>query len=145
MIAEVAAIFLVCDGVGVSPQSATSSTTLSDGFNSASAQTTSITMRRGDERALVEIRGDVVKIKMPVSMQPPASGRGEDGWRTLTDTVITPDEIRGQFSYNWVNKPTVRIDRRTGEIRVAQRSVMAGMSSFDGTCRRQELPAEPLF
>ncbi len=127
------------------PQSATANTSLSDGFNSANARTTSIVMGRSNERVLVEISGSVVRIKMPASMEPAASGRGVDGWRTLTDTTMTTDEIRGQFSYSWVNKPTVRIDRRTGEIRVAQRSLISGTSSFDGLCQRQDFPEAPLF
>ena len=68
-------------------------------------------------------------------MRPAMSGAGDEaGWRTLTDVRISDAEISGTFSYNWVNRPVVRIDRMTGEVQVRQASLVSGRSSFSGMC-----------
>jgi len=145
MIAELTAIMLVCDGVSITTPSQTPNSQYADGFHSQNAHSRLNDLQRINERLHVEIDGDVVRVKMPPSMEPAIAGRGEDGWRTLTDTAITPDFIRGRLSYNWINRPSVIIDRRTGAIDVTHKSRTTTLARFEGACQRLETWPDRLF
>ncbi len=95
------------------------------------------------DRAYVEVNGQSARIKPPESIVPSVAGRGEDGWRTMTDVEINDREIRGRFSMNWINRPTVVVNRMTGEISISGGDVLAGRASFFGTCDR--MPERQLF
>lgn len=144
MIAELTAILLVCDGVSItSPMQNPNSA--HGGSQSHNGRARLNELQRIDERAHVEIAGDSVRVKMPSSMEPAIAGRGEDGWRTLSDTIISPDIIRGRLSYNWINRPLVVIDRRTGVIEVTHQSRTTTLARFEGACRRLETWPDRLF
>lgn len=144
MIQAATAIILSCVGVSDTPATSTMATNVYRDGQSASANPTIYGRERLTDRMTVEINGDVVRVKGPDTLTPVVAGRGDDGWRTLTNVSISPAEIRGQLSYSWVTKPIVRIDRMSGEIEISNRSFVAGMSSFKGQCERQERAA-PLF
>lgn len=86
------------------------------------------------ERVRVEIADGGVRIDTPDIMAPSVSGRGNAGWRELTDVSITDREISGRYSYNWINKPKVTINRMSGDIEI-QASDVASHASFRGDCR----------
>lgn len=144
MIQEALALTLVCAGVTDRPSAETMSTSLQSGGEYASANTTFHSRARTNDRLTVEIIGDVVRIKGPPSLTPDVSGSGDNGWRTLTNVSITDREITGQISYNWFNRPAVRIDRMSGEIEMRNANLVVGRSSYSGECQRVERTA-PLF
>lgn len=141
MIQAATAIVLSCVGMSDTPASNTVSTNVYSDGQSARANSTIHGRDRLADRMTVEINGNVVRMRGPNTLEPAIAGRGEDGWRTLTNVSITDAEIRGQLSYSWVMKPTVRIDRMSGEIEILNRSFVAGMWSFKGQCERQERAA----
>lgn len=144
MIQEAVALTLVCYGVSDSPGAQSAETTLRSGMETATATTTMRGRNRSSDRLTVEVLGGTVRIKGPPSLTPAIAGRGDDGWRTLTNVSITDQEIRGQISYNWTNRPSVRIDRMSGEIEMRNANLIAGASSFRGDCERVTRDA-PLF
>lgn len=89
------------------------------------------------DRTYIEVDGMVVRIKPPESIVPSVAGRGEDGWRTMSDVTINERQIRGRFSLNWLNRPTVVVNRMTGDVSISGGDVLAGRASFSGTCERQ--------
>ncbi len=94
-------------------------------------------------RVMVEIDGNEGRISPPAELVPEIAGRGENGWRRLTEMTITEDEVRARFSLNWINKPLVIINRRTGDIEIRAGDVVAGSAGFRGDCRPS--PRERLF
>jgi hypothetical protein len=84
----------------------------------------------------VEIAGNSARIKLPSPMIPLLSG-GNDGWFIVNDLWINDDEITGIIRLNALNKPKLRIDRRSGQITIA-----GGLSDFSGQCdvRRPDAP-----
>ena len=133
------AFTLICYGVANVPTVDTATTTLTDGRNTLRGTTSSYGRERTGDRMWVKVDGGTVSIRGPGALQPPISGSGRDGWRDLTDVTISDNEIRGRFSFNWLNRPTVVIDRMTGEIRITESNVLIGRSSFVGDCERAEM------
>ena len=133
-------LILLCEGVATVGTAATAGTHVYGPEGSASANTTVYGSDRISERLTVRVGDGTVEVRLPASMNPPLSGRGSDGWRALTDVQITDEEIRGRFSYNWINRPAVRIDRMTGDMEIDA----MGQTGFRGTCARQTR-SEPLF
>lgn len=76
----------------------------------------------------VEIIGSNARIKLPSPMLPLLSG-GNDGWFIISDLWINDNEITGTIRINALNKPKLRIDRRSGQI-----SISGGFSDFSGQC-----------
>lgn len=131
---------LMCAGVG----SATTSDSVQTIVNGQviTSQGSPYRVSRED-RAYIEINGDTARIKPPESIVPSVSGRGDDGWRELTDLTVTDREIRGRFSLNWINRPTVVVNRMTGEMTITAGDVLAGRAGFAGSCQRT--PDRQLF
>jgi len=82
------------------------------------------------DRFLVVVTGDTVRVRPPTSIIPPLHGGAKDGWWDLTGATISDTEIGGRFSINFLNKPTVKIDRTNGSIEVQGNFDL----SFRGTC-----------
>ena len=95
------------------------------------------------DRAYIEVNGNSVRIKPPESIVPSVAGRGDEGWRTMTDVTISEREIRGRFSLNWINRPTVVVNRMTGEVSISGGDALAGRATFSGDCDRA--PERQLF
>lgn len=128
------ALTLVCYGMSNTPSAETSYGSVRTEGRTTTAEMTTYGRNRTNDRLTVEVVGDTVRIKGPPSLTPAFSGRGDDGWRTLTGVSITDTEIRGQISYNWVTRPMVRIDRMSGEIEMRSASLVSGVASFRGDC-----------
>lgn len=132
---------LVCRGNAVSLETTQTygSATDSDG-DSVSGSSTSYRRARSTEQFRIRLDGaGGGKVKMPPALVPPIS-RGKDGWWDFTKLDVTDDQIRGEFSMNWVNKPKVRIDRRTGDI-----DVKGYGFNFSGSCEKAENAEERKF
>lgn len=72
------------------------------------------------------------RIRLPRSLIPPINSRGSNGWWDLYDLSVGPDEITASYRLNGLNKPRLRIDRRTGRITV-QGTASYG---FRGSCEK---------
>lgn len=69
-------------------------------------------------------------IRLPQKLVPPINSRGNDGWWDLYDVEMGPDVIRAKYRLNGLNKPTVTINRRSGQISIRGLNPYA----FNGTC-----------
>jgi hypothetical protein len=101
---------------------------------SASGSATSYYRTQSADRLVLEIDDKGAKIRVPTTLIPPLHGGGQGGWWTLTDVSVSESEISGKFSLNPINKPRLRVDRRTGDIAISG----LGATGFRGTCERFE-------
>lgn len=139
MLQEIA-LSLICVGTG----SAYTSDSAQTWINGQMITSTSSPYRISrEDRAYLEVAGTSVRIRPPESIVPSVAGRGDDGWRDMTDLTITDREIRGRFSLNWINKPIVVVNRMTGELTIAGGDALAGRANFVGQCERA--PDRPMF
>ncbi|MET0934935.1 MAG: hypothetical protein ABWX83_03040 [Luteibacter sp.] len=123
-------IFLICPGTGQHLESHTSYGSEWDSKHDKYVDKDRTTLDTTDIKgtAQVEIRSNMGRIHPPERLVPPLSSGGQDGWWPLANIEITPDFIRASYRLNAFNKPTVNIDRRTGQIK------LDGTEHFEGTC-----------
>lgn len=69
-------------------------------------------------------------IRLPKKLVPPINSRGNDGWWDLYDVEMNPDVIRAKYRLNGMNKPSVTINRRSGQISIRGLDPYA----FSGSC-----------
>lgn len=112
------AILLICDGVGTATSAATTSAAVYGTNGSATGHATTSEIARTNERFMVEIQGDLVRVRIPRPMVPAINGGGDAGWWSLSDVEMADASISGRFRFNFLNKPTVTISRVTGDIDV---------------------------
>lgn len=93
---------------------------------------------RVGERVTVSFNETGGRIRLPDSMLPTIRGRSEDGWRPLSNVEISDDRITGRLSFNFLDKPSVRIDRVTGtlEVRGLDTSFVGECQAIDPAARR---------
>lgn len=130
---------LVCEGQGVTTESSHSSATAYGSGGTAYGSGTSYRAVRVPAMLRVRMEGVDIRIRPPASILPAIRGGDRDGWWPLTNVNITDQSIRGRFSINFLNKPDVYIDRMTGDI------TLRGISSFSGTCRKDETVGRQQF
>jgi hypothetical protein len=131
-------IRLACSGLQTVTETESTSVNVTKDYdvaNSASGTARTTRTNRVPRRIQVEIAGDQARVRLPREMRPLISGRTDDGWVTWTELKVDEEKITGRYSLNFLNKPGVRIDRRTGEIE------MGGLAPFSGNCER--LPDAP--
>ncbi|MES2035085.1 MAG: hypothetical protein V4466_12995 [Pseudomonadota bacterium] len=125
-------LHLACEGVGSRlEQSTTYGNADSSTGASISGSTTSYYRERSQATVTVEIADDQGRIQMPSALLPPLRGGGQNGWWQFDQLTVGEDEILGRFSLNVLNKPKVRIDRRTGQISISGFAKLG----FEGECR----------
>jgi len=61
----------------------------------------------------------------------PVAHGGADGWFKIKNLKFSDREITGQAAINFINTPSFRIDRITGEIEISGKS-----GNFAGQCRK---------
>ncbi len=76
----------------------------------------------------IELNGSNGRIKLPSAMVPLLNG-GNGGWFSINDLWVNEDEITGVVRINGLNKPKLRVDRRSGQL-----SIEGGLSEFNGQC-----------
>lgn len=76
-------------------------------------------------------------MRLPRRMLPTVTTSNDGGWFPLIHLSQTADEITGQVRLNQYNKPRVRIDRVTGQIRID-----GPLGDFSGQCQPYD-PATP--
>jgi hypothetical protein len=121
-------------------------------FTERSSGSAFVFNRRGDsasgfvgENHRGEAEGDVyfdllasgARIKLPGIMVPPIHTGDDHGWRPIHDLQVTDTEIIGRFEVNFINKPTLSINRVTGHIDLKGFSKMG----FSGDCKPYEASA----
>jgi len=132
---------LHCTGSGVATE--TDTTTVhaksdSDGKSNAVVQSHS---KREFEGAVdVRIAVGTAKIRLPKDLLPALTSVKDDGWSNINDVQINDREITGKLSFNFMNKPKLRIDRVSGEI-----FITGSGGSFRGTCKKYDPDAEKAF
>jgi hypothetical protein len=67
-------------------------------------------------------------------MVPPLNTGGVEGWWSLADFRLNDTEIQGKFRLNPLNKPTLRVDRVSGDIEIQGSFKL----SFRGNCTVQD-------
>ena len=90
-------------------------------------------LERSSERVRVEITDDRGRINMPSGARSVWSSAGADGWWPLYDIQVSEQEIRARFKRDVFTKPTVRIDRISGDI-----DVKGTGADFTGTCAPED-------
>ena len=89
---------------------------------------------------LVEIHSDKGQVKIPVGMLPPFQKDEASDWFPIHDYKLTSTDVTGEVKINFLNKPSIRIDRTTGTIVFA-----SGLNEFSGECEKVDPDAKPLF
>jgi hypothetical protein len=121
---------LTCEGAHAATATAHTNAAVFGSRGSAfGSANTSVPIEK-DAEVLVEIDDTGGRIHLPKSMIPPINSGGADGWWRLTDVQIRDTEIIGKLSINFLNKPSIRIDRVTGSME------MSGLNreNFQGRC-----------
>ncbi|MGV8870436.1 MAG: hypothetical protein ACOH2S_26295 [Janthinobacterium svalbardensis] len=86
-----------------------------------------------DASIVVSIHDDQGSIHIPKSLIPPLnSGGSDDGWWRINDLIVGHNQIRGRFQLNGLNKPTLSIDRRSGDMTIE------GLMTFNGRCEADD-------
>jgi hypothetical protein len=137
MMFQDAPIALTCGGTGTARKvrSSTVYGTDSNG-NTAQGTVTSVHGELFNDQVDVQINSEESRIRLPRTMLPVLRG-GEDGWFKLRDVRVTDSAIDGSAAVNFINKPKVHIDRRTGTI-----SIDGKAGHYTGMCERA-LPDAP--
>ena len=123
---------LVCFGDG---QRAGVSTTYGWSWNAQTdrydyGNRTEMTGQQFDASLMLQFWEGGGRIRLPKKLVPPINSRGNDGWWDLYDVEMGPDIIRAKYRLNGLNKPSVTINRRSGQISVQGMAPYA----FRGTC-----------
>ncbi|WP_313437797.1 hypothetical protein [Novosphingobium sp.] len=80
------------------------------------------------------------RIRLPEKLIPPLNSGGDhQHWWQLNDLIVGENEIRASYRLNGLNKPKLRIDRRTGEI-----NIKGTGQDFSGTCDKVD-PGQKRF
>lgn len=89
-------------------------------------------MRGFDTAVTIQIQDDQGRIRLPRQLVPPLHGGGDgDGWWTLVDLRLSPDDISAAYKLNGLNHPKLKIDRTTGMI-----TIKGFGQDFSGRCDR---------
>lgn len=83
-----------------------------------------------DTTAGFRINDGVATMRVPTMFLPPLHG-GRGGWLKVKNLRIADSEITGKAAINFLNNPTFRIDRVTGEL-----SIQGG---FQAQCEPQDV------
>ena len=122
-------LFLVCRGISTGTVQETSS--ISDDDSSASASMTTDRIVKSERSYQFELNDAGGRVRVPTNALPLITTKKTDGWFTLSALSLDDEKIVGRFSLNVLNRPSFRIDRRTGDIE------MKGYGfSFSGACER---------
>lgn len=92
------------------------------------------------ETIRVEITETGGRIQLPPAMLPPELYGGDGGWYRLRSFTKTATTYSARVKVNFINSPTVLIDRVVGTIRID-----GGQSGFSGTCETVDGNAEAKF
>jgi len=116
LLAPILTLSLLCGGGGTSEHRSLSAPRGGDGTGPPVIVSTHVVGYLED--VAIEIDGGRGRIRLPDGVKPPLRGGGSNGWWPLKNLEVDAVEIRARVALNPINKPRVRIDRRTGMIRI---------------------------
>ena len=133
---------LVCFGDGQRPGLAT---TYGWSWNSRRdrydyGNRTELTAQQFDASVMIQLWNGGGRISLPKKLIPPVNSRGRDGWWDLYDVDAGPDVIHAKYRLNGLNKPSVTINRRSGQITIEGTSpylFRGGCDLIDGEDHRR--------
>ncbi|GEM_PF-1569890 len=128
------AVSLLCPGEGTVP--AVTSEEVTDYNRDSRTSESHYETRSTDKRfhGTVEIEltpadGEYAgRIKPPRDLVPPLHAGDNRGWWSLGNVRASGDVLTADFHLNGLNRPRLRLDRRTGDLS------LDGLSRFSGTC-----------
>lgn len=127
------AVSLICQGTGGASRTNTSS---GFGFNnrggSGFGALFSDTTVPFEDQVVVEITGNVGRIRMPRAMLPIIRG-GKNGWFEIKNLQWAENEVTGSVAVYAFNNPKLRLDRIQGAISLNGKS-----GDFAGRCERYD-------
>jgi len=91
---------------------------------------TEMTAQQFDASVMIQLWDGGGRISLPKKLIPPINSRGVNGWWDLYDVAAGPDMIRAKYRLNGLNKPTITINRRSGQITIQGTDPYL----FRGTC-----------
>lgn len=131
---------LVCTGGGAANKIDTTTAQAWDNSGNSAQGTAQMRSRVGfADQVDLWVEGGEGRIRLPRVMLPPLRG-GKDGWFELKDVKITADAITASAAVNFINKPKVRVDRRTGVI-----SINGKAGQYTGECTKVDPSAANKF
>jgi hypothetical protein len=128
---------LTCRGGGTANKQDTRSAYGSD--NSGNSAWATVQGRRAEgfeDQVDLWIDGGEGRVRLPRTMLPPFRG-GEDGWFKLNDIEMGDAAIIASAAVNFMNKPKLRVDRRTGVI-----SIDGKAGHYVGQCEKVDPATE---
>lgn len=123
MLQTIAALSLICQGTAAVDHSTTTATPYG-------LVTTEGTATFDDSLGVRLASDGTGAARLPRRMLPTVKTSNDGGWFPLIHVAQTADEITAQIRLNQYNKPRLRIDRITGEVRVD-----GPLGDFSGQCR----------
>lgn len=126
-------VLLICDGLQKVTETEVTNMTAQNNQNGQSANAQGFTHRAVEvpRRVSLAFEGETARIRMPRAMLPTFGPKTQDGWLQLSEVQITDRQLAGKVTLNAFNKPTVKIDRTTGDIEI--RSLLL---AYSGACER---------
>ena len=123
---------LICRATGrTMTATGTQSTIVRDNYgNAVAGQSVQQGLVDYDTTAGFRIHDGVATMRVPAMFLPPLHG-GRGGWLKVKNLRIADSEITGKAAINFMNNPTFRIDRVTGEL-----SMQGG---FQAQCEPQDV------
>ena len=123
---------LICRGRGTTMVQVGSETvTARDNWgNAAQAQSVKQGLVDYDTTAGFRLNNGIATMRVPAMLLPPLHG-GRAGWLKVKNLRIADTEITGKAAINFMNNPSFRIDRVTGELSIA--------GGFQAQCEPQDV------
>lgn len=121
---------LTCTGTLETAEMDETSVTVAKDFDatqSATGKATTTRLVRIPGRLTFEFADGAGRVRVPPQWRPRFSKRAADGWMDLDQFAADDRTVTGRLSLNFISKPHLRIDRRTGDVE---------LGSFVGTCDR---------
>jgi hypothetical protein len=127
---------LICRGRGTTmAQVGSQSTVVRDNYgNAVAGQSVQQGLVDYDTTAGFRLSQGIATMRLPTMLLPPMHG-GRGGWLKVKNLRIADTEITGKAAINFMNNPTFRIDRVTGELSI-QGGFQAQCEPQDVTTRR---------
>lgn len=126
-------ISLVCIGAGSGPAAQSTSgyryNSKTRKFEYASGTTLGRDAFSSDVE--LEISGGLGRIHPTGELVSPIHSGGLDGWWSISDLMVSPDRITGQYRMNGMNKPRIDYNRQTRVLRIQ------AATAFTGRCEDQ--------
>ena len=130
--APIAEIHLACHGVASFTDTRGGSSLVFTSQGQSASGVASLGQRGvSEDDVFFDLLAGDARIKIPGVLVPPVHTDDDHGWRPINDLQVGETEITGRFDVNFINKPTVSINRVTGHIDLRGFARMG----FSGDCK----------